>query len=220
MANQENFTTRNISELKQIIEKLTNTVTKQNLVIQNLTDRLEKLENNQITSENNIYQLEKRLTAVERYKNRPSLVFTNIDIPADGNVLAPILQIVNNNLQVSLNPDEISIAHPLKNGKIVPIIVQFLCLQQRDIILKRASWLRGVRNSMVNPIFIHERLANKDVIVDKKLENWTFTMKLRNHTYGLLMVKDINQLMISASSRIIKRDNKRVCKLYKMVLHL
>ena len=114
MANQENFTTENISELKQIIEKLTNTVTKQNLVIQNLTDRLEKLENNQITSENNIYELEKRLTAVEWYQNRPFFIFTNIDIPADGNVLAPILQIVNNILQVSLTPDEISIAHPLK----------------------------------------------------------------------------------------------------------
>ena len=219
MANQENFTTGNISELKQIIEKLTNTVTKQNLVIQNLTDRLEKLENNQITSENNIYLLEKRLTAVERYQNRPFLIFTNIDIPADGNVLAPILQIVNNILQVSLNPDEISIAHPLKNGNIAPIIVQFLYLQQRDIILKRASWLRGLRNSMGNPIFIHERLAKKDVIIEKKLENWTFTIRLRNHTYGLLMVKDINQLMTSASYRIIKGDNKRVCKLYKMVLH-
>ena len=114
MANQENFTTGNISELKQIIEKLTNTVTKQNLVIQNLTDRFEKLENNQITSENNIYRLEKRLTAVERYQNRPFLIFNNIDIPADGNVLAPILQLVNNILQVSLNPDEISIAHSLK----------------------------------------------------------------------------------------------------------
>ena len=68
MANQENLTTGNVSELKQIIEKLTNTVTKQNLVIHNLTDRLEKLENNQITSENNIYQLEKRLTAVEGIK--------------------------------------------------------------------------------------------------------------------------------------------------------
>ena len=67
MANQENFTKGNISELKQIIEKLTNTVTKQNLVIKNFTNRLEKLENNQITSENKIYQLEKRLTAVERY---------------------------------------------------------------------------------------------------------------------------------------------------------
>ena len=219
MANQENFTTGNISELKQIIEKLTNTVTKQNLVIQNLTDRLEKLENNQITSENNIYQLEKRLTAVERYQNRPFLIFTNIDIPADGNVLAPILQIVNNILQVSLNPDEISIAHPLKNGNIAPIIVQFLYLQQRDIILKRASWLRGLRNSMGNPIFIHERLAKKDVIIEKRLENWTFNIRLRNHTYGLLMVKDINQLMTSASYRIIKGDNKRVCKLYKMVLH-
>ena len=219
MAIQENFTTGNISELKQIIEKLTNTVTKQNLVIQNLTDRLEKLENNQITSENNIYQLEKRLTAVERYQNRPFLIFTNIDIPADGNVLAPILQIENNILQVSLNPDEISIAHPLKNGNIAPIIVQFLYLQQRDIILKRASWLRGLRNSMGNPIFIHERLAKKDVIIVKKLENWTFTIRLRNHTYGLLMVKDINQLMTSASYQIIKGDNKRVCKLYKMVLH-
>ena len=219
MANQENFTTGNISELKQIIEKLTNTVTKQNLVIQNLTDRLEKLENNQITSENNIYQLEKRLTAVERYQNRPFLIFTNIDIPADGNVLAPILQIVNNILQVSLNPDEISIAHPLKNGNIAPIIVQFLYLQQRDKILKRASWLRGMRNSMGNPIFIHERLAKKDFIIEKKLENWKFTIRLRNHTYGLLMVKDINQLMTSASYRIIKGDNKRVCKLYKMVLH-
>ena len=67
MANQENLTKGNISELKQIIEKLTNTVTKQNLVIKNFTNRLEKLENNQITSENKIYQLEKRLTAVERY---------------------------------------------------------------------------------------------------------------------------------------------------------
>ena len=58
MANQENFTTENITEIKQIIEKLRNTVTKQNLVIQNLTDRLKKLENIQITSENDIYQLE------------------------------------------------------------------------------------------------------------------------------------------------------------------
>ena len=89
-------------------------------------------------------QLEQRLTAVERYQNRPFLIFTNIDIPADSNVLAPILQIVNNILQVSLNPDEISIAHPLKNGNIAPINVQFLYLQQRDIILKRASWLRGL----------------------------------------------------------------------------
>ena len=179
MANQENFTTGNISELKQIIEKLTNTVTKQNLVIQNLTDCLEKLENNQITSENNIYQLEKRLTAVERYQNRPFLIFTNIDIPADGNVLAPILQIVNNILQVSLNPDEISIAHPLKNGNIAPIIVQFLYLQQRDIILKRASWLRGLRNSMGNPIFIHERLAKKDVIIEKKARELDIHYKIR-----------------------------------------
>ena len=160
MANQENFTTGNISELKQIIEKLTNTVTKQNLVIQNLTDRLEKLENNQITSENNIYQLEKRLRAVERYQNRPFLIFTNI-------------------LQVSLNPDEISIAHPLKNGNIAPIIVQFLYLQQRDIILKRASWLRGLRNSMGNPIFIHERLAKKDVIIEKKARELDIHYKIK-----------------------------------------
>ena len=119
MAIQDNFTTGNISELKQIIEKLTNTVTTQNLVIQNLTDRLEKLENNKITSDNNIYQLEKRLTAVERYQNGPFLIFTNIDIPADGNVLAPILQIVDNNLLVTLNPDEILVAHPLKNGNLL-----------------------------------------------------------------------------------------------------
>ena len=128
----------------------------QNLVIPNLTDRLETVENNQIISENNIYLLEKRLTAVERYQNRPFLIFTNIDIPADGNVLAQILQIVNNNLQVSLNPDEISTAHPLKKGNIAPIIVQFLYLQQRDIILKLVSWLRGLRNSIGNPIFIHD----------------------------------------------------------------
>ena len=59
MANQKSLTTENITELKQIIEKLTNTVTKQNLVIQNLTDLLKKLENIQITSGNKIYQLEK-----------------------------------------------------------------------------------------------------------------------------------------------------------------
>ena len=117
--------------------------------------------NKQITSENNIYQLEKRLTTVERYQNRPFLIFTKIDIPAHGNVLAPILQIVNNNLAVILNPDEISIANPLKNGNIAHVIVQFLYLQQRDLILKRASWLRGLRNSMGTPIFIHERLAKK-----------------------------------------------------------
>ena len=152
------------------------------------------------------------------YQNRPFLIFTNLDIPADGNVLARILQIVNNNLQVSLKPDEISIANPIKNGNIAPVIVQFLYLQQREIFLKRASWLRGLRNSMMNSIFNHERLAKKDVIIEKKLENWTFTLKLRNHTYGLLMVKDINQLMTSVSSRIIKGDNKRVCKLYKIVV--
>ena len=179
MANQENLTTGNISELKQIIEKPINTVTKQNLVIQNFTDRLEKIENNQITSENNIYQLEKRLTPVERYQNRPFLIFTNIDLPAGGNELAPILQIVNNKLHGNLNPDEISIAHPLKNGNIAPVIVQFLYLQQRDIILKRASWLRGLKNSMGNPIFIHERLAMKDVIIEKKARERDIHYKIK-----------------------------------------
>ena len=81
--------------------------------------------NKQITSENNIYQLEKRLTTVERYQNRPFLIFTKIDIPAHGNVLAPILQIVNNNLEVILNPDEISIANPLKMEKLRMLLVNF-----------------------------------------------------------------------------------------------
>ena len=45
------------------IEELTNTVTQQKLVIQNFTDHLENLENNQITSENNIYQLEKTINS-------------------------------------------------------------------------------------------------------------------------------------------------------------
>ena len=35
----------------------------------------------------------------------------------------------------------------------------------------------------------------------KKLENWTFNTKLRNLTYWLLMVKDINQLSISDYQR-------------------
>ena len=131
MANQEKLTIENITKLKQINEKLTNTVTKQKLVIQNLTDGLEKLENKQNTSKINIYQLEKRLKTVGRYPNRPFLVFTNIDIPADGNVLAPILQLANNNLQVSLNPDKISINHLLKTIDIATVIVQFLYLQQK-----------------------------------------------------------------------------------------
>ena len=73
---------------------------------------------------------------------------------------------------------------------------------------------------MGNPIFIHEPLAKEDVIIEKKLKNWTLSIKLRNPTYGLLMAKDKNQLMTSASFRIIKGDNKRVCKTYKiMALH-
>ena len=128
MANQENLTTENITELKHIIEKLKNTATKQNLVIQNLTDRLEKLENKAITSENNIYQLEKLLKKVKRYQNKPFLIFINTDIPADGSVLAPILLIKNKNLQVNWKPDQISLVHPLKNGNIAHFIVQFLYL--------------------------------------------------------------------------------------------
>ena len=90
MANQENLTTEDILELKQFREKLKNTAAKQKLVIQNFTDSLKKLENKQSTSENNTHQLEKQLTTVESYQNRPFLIFTNIDIPADGNILAPI----------------------------------------------------------------------------------------------------------------------------------
>ena len=103
-------TTENITELKQIIEKLTST-NKAKPIHTKSYGSSQKLENKQITPENNIYQLEKRLTTVERYQNTPFLIFNNIDIPADGNVFAPILQKVNNNLHVSLKPDAISIAH-------------------------------------------------------------------------------------------------------------
>ena len=77
-----------------------------------------------------------------------------------------------------MNPDEISIAYPLKNGNIATI-VQFLYLQQRDIILKRASWLWGLRNSMRNPIFIHERLAKWMLSLKKKSRELDIHYKIK-----------------------------------------
>ena len=52
--------TENLNYLKNLFEQLTITVTQQNLIIQNLNERLNFVERKQICSENSIYQLEKK----------------------------------------------------------------------------------------------------------------------------------------------------------------
>ena len=121
----------NINDLKNLIEKLTNTKAHQNLTIQNLNERLNIVERKQVCSGISIYKLEKRILSVGRYQNRPFLIFTNLSIPEDDNVMPQILQLSNKNQKVSLNADEISIALALRPEKVAPAIVHFLFLQQK-----------------------------------------------------------------------------------------
>ena len=122
----------NINDLKNLIEKPTNTITQQNLTIQNLNDRQNIVERKQVCSQNSIYQLEKRALSNERYQNRPFSIFTNLDISEDGNVLPQILHLSNEILKVSLNADEISIAHALRPGKIAPLLYNF-CICNKEM---------------------------------------------------------------------------------------
>ena len=65
-------------------------------------------------------------------------------------------------LQTNLNPLSIAACHPLNQNLNAPII-KFIYHQDRDLVWRRRTWLKGISNSMGRAVQIEECLALRDL---------------------------------------------------------
>ena len=80
----------NKEEIKSLLSNLIATIKKQSETMKSNENRRNETEV-QVKKVNNNYVLEKRLSKVERYANRPFLLFVNPDVAQDGSTLQFLL---------------------------------------------------------------------------------------------------------------------------------
>ena len=108
---------------------------------------------------NAIHKLE-RTVELEKYSRKLCLIFHNIE--NKGDALTSILYLLKVLLQINLNPSSIAACHPLNQNLNAPIIVKFIFHQDRDLVWRRRTWLKGISNSMGRTVQIEECLATRD----------------------------------------------------------
>ena len=97
---------------------------------------------------------------LEKYSGKLCLIFHNFE--NKGDALASILYLLKVVLQINLNPSSIAACHPLNQNLNAPIIVKFIYHQDRDLVWRRRTWLKGISNSMGRAVQTEECLAPRD----------------------------------------------------------
>ena len=120
--------------------------------------------------------------------------------------------------KVSLNADEISIAHALRPGKL-PQLLYIFCICNTEMWFWRPSWLKGFRNLSDQPIFIHEKLAKTVVEIEKKHVKWIFNLKFASRGFGCSMEKSTKQLTTRVNCQSTPKSNQEPLQ-SRLVLHI
>ena len=112
---------------------------------------------------------------------------------------------MNNVLQVRIESWDLVACHALNNEKVAPVIVKFLYHQHRDLVWRRKSFLRNIKNSKDMPIFVEECLAPLDrklKVGASRMNLSTFLRKQEIYVFnknsiisGAVKVKDVADLV-------------------------
>ena len=192
----------NIIALKGAVATLTELVHLQNCKTEELQYRQDRVEGKTAKCHNVVEDIEDRVLELERYSRKTCLIFNSFDVGE--NVWNTVLNHMNNVLQVRIESWDLAACHSLNNEKVAPVIVKFLYHRHRDLVRRRKSFLRNIKNSKDLPIFVEECLAPSDrklKVEASRMNLSTFTRKQDVYVFnenssisGAVKVKDVTDL--------------------------
>lgn len=112
---------------------------------------------------NSLYKCESRILNLEKYNSKSCLIFVNAPLTRDcDDILGSMIAFINDVFSVQIKREAVVACHPLgnfQNNTPPAIIVKFVHYWDKDIVYKRRSWLRGMKNYSNNGyMYINERL--------------------------------------------------------------
>ena len=107
-----------------------------------------------------------KVKQLERYQSKDCLIFRNLSFGSNGTYLSVVIDLIQNVLNVNIEPRDLKGCHPLGKGSPFnppPVIAKFVYFDQKERIWTRKGLLRNYRNSSNGkPVFILERLSKYD----------------------------------------------------------
>ena len=149
-----------LDKLKEALNAMIHLIQSQDEKIKNLEQRQNNTDAKIIGKTNDIHDLQERVLTLERYSRKTCLVFIGIDNPQ--NPIEEILNLLNNVMRLSVQPHDLAAIHPLSKSPKSAMIVKFIYHYQRDLVWRRKSWLKEVRNCQNHLIIIEGTLAPAD----------------------------------------------------------
>ena len=116
--------------------------------------------------ESEVAQMKIKLNQLKRYQSKDCLFFCNLPIGSNGTYLSGVIDLIQNVLNVNIEPRDLKACHPLIRGLPLnppPVIAKFVYFDQKEKIWTRKGLLRNYRNTNNGkPVFILERSSKYD----------------------------------------------------------
>ena len=116
--------------------------------------------------ESEVAQMKIKVNQLERYQSKDCLIFRNLPFSSNGTYLSDVIDLIQNVLNVNIEPRDLKTCHPLGRGSPFnppPVIAKFVYFDQKERIWTRKGFLRNYRNpNNGKPVFILERLSKYD----------------------------------------------------------
>ena len=188
--------------MKDLMQKMMRMIIRQDGELRKLKQSQGHMKDMININTNAIHKLDERTVELEKYSRKLCLIFNKVE--CKGDALSSIIFLFKQILQLNFNPTSLAACHPLNQSPNAPIIVKFIYHQDRDLIWRRRTWLKGVSNSIGRPVQVEECLSPKDREVRaeaKQMGLLTFTKRQDVYAYNqnlpntdAVQVKSTNEL--------------------------
>ena len=148
------------STIKNLMRKMMRMIKKQDGELRRLKQSQGHNKDMMNIKTNAIHKLYERIVELEKYSRKLCLIFYNFE--CKGDALSSIMFLFKHIFHINFNPTSLAVCHLLNQSLNAPIIMKFIYHQDRDLIWRRRTWLKGVSNSLGQPVQIEECLAQKD----------------------------------------------------------
>lgn len=165
----ENLTT---TEMQTLLEQASSESPSTGKLLKYLCDQLDEKEGRVVMLENRVFDLEMRMTEVERYSSKDCVIIENLPYDLNVDLAMQATDFLNTKLKMQLSPQGLKACHFLSNptipGKPAAVILKFIYFSDKDLVWRKKKLLSGMVNKSNNkPVWIHERLPKVDREVQK-----------------------------------------------------
>ena len=180
--------------------------------------------------ESEVTQIKIKVNQIERYQSKDCLIFRNLPFSTSGTYLSDVICLIQNVLNVNIEPSDIKACHPLGRGSPFnppPIIAKFLYFEQKERIWTRKGLLRNFQNpNNGKPVYIHERLSKYDLALKEDAEAKQLKVTTKNsaplvqiQSEGMTRYLELNSTKDIAELQPIAKKMDQVLNRFSMNAH-